>query len=125
MAAKKKSRAKKQKPASRKVRSLRHWKQRWDPNAAFVFRRVTDWDGTRFEAGDLVPEEFIAAVGRTKLRRWWESQRIELAEFEAPVTSHGMPVVKEAPVPSEVVPELREEAVEGEGDGPQPAPESD
>lgn len=68
---------------AQKIRVLRHWKQRFDPNAAFVFRKTTVWDGrTTFQAGDLVPEGLLPAH---RLRRFWEAGRIELAEFDEPL----------------------------------------
>jgi len=128
-----KSKAKGQKPASRKIRSLRHWKQQYDKNAAFVWRKSTTWNGVEFSPGDLVPAEIIAEMGPTKQRRFWESQFIELAEFEEPENvGFGMPQLSnefmrgevpqedaggddaiEAPVPSDAAPELKERAVEG------------
>ena len=69
------------------TRKLRHWKQRYDPNAAFVFRRRVVWNGATHEPGDPIPEEL--AANRTKLRRFWESGWIELAEFEAPDVATG------------------------------------
>lgn len=64
------------------VRKLRHWKQRYDENADFVCRRPLFWKGKRYERGDPIPKDLKEMRG--KLRRFWESGAIELAEFEAP-----------------------------------------
>ncbi len=65
-----------------RVRTLRHWKQRFDKNAEFVFRRTKKWTGREYLPGDPIPEEL--AANPAKLRRFWESNMIELAEFEEP-----------------------------------------
>jgi hypothetical protein len=75
------------------VRKLRHWKQHWPhgrdavQGAVFVWRKATAWPNPekpekliRFPAGAIVPDWVQEAMGPAKLRRWWESQRIELAE---------------------------------------------
>ena len=69
------------------MRRLRHWKQRYDPNAAFVCRRPMTWDGQTYELGDRIPEGL--AANQAKLRRFWEAGWIELAEFEAPDIATG------------------------------------
>ena len=69
------------------IRKLRHWKQRFDPNAAFVCRRLMQWGGETYEPGDRIPEEL--AANKAKLRRFWESGWIELAEFDAPNVATG------------------------------------
>lgn len=71
----------------RKVRTLRHWKQRFNKNAEFVWRRSLTFQGKRTKIGDEIPETL--AENPTKLRRFWESSVIELAEFEAPDVSTG------------------------------------
>ncbi len=80
------------------IRKLRHWKQRYDAKASFVWRRQTQWPDTSgdgkpelvtFPPGSLVPERVIKSMGPAKLRRFWESRRIELAEFEAPNVATG------------------------------------
>lgn len=63
------------------VRKLRHWKQRYDEKAKFVWRRSITWNGVQVTVGDPIPDDLAAS--RTKLRRFWESSTIELAEFEA------------------------------------------
>ena len=70
------------------MRKLRHWKQRYDKNARFVWRRPTMFGRRAYEPGDLIPPELEA--NKTKLRRFWESGRIELAEFEDPNVATGL-----------------------------------
>lgn len=71
----------------RKVRKLRHWKQRFDKNAAFVWRKGLVYQGQRIVLGAPIPKEL--ADSPTKLRRFWESGTIELAEFDAPNVATG------------------------------------
>jgi len=79
----------------RKVRKLRHWKQRWNKNAEFIWRRPVVFGGVMQNPGDLIPESLKA--NPRKLRLFWESQRIELADFEAPNVSTG--IVEAPPAP--------------------------
>ena len=69
------------------IRKLRHWKQRFAADAVFVCRRRMEWGGETYEPGDRIPEEL--AVHKAKLRRFWESGWIELAEFDAPNVATG------------------------------------
>jgi hypothetical protein len=71
-------------PQPRKIiRKLRHWKQRFDRDAAFVWRKALRWtDDVRVVPGEIVSEEILAQMGTAKLRRFWESGMIELAELE-------------------------------------------
>ncbi len=71
----------------RRVRRLRHWKQRWDKNARFVWRTPVIFAGVRYAPGDGIPDALDG--DKTKLRRFWESRKIELAEFEAPNVATG------------------------------------
>lgn len=82
----------------RAVRKIRHWKQRYDKNAAFVWRKNTTWTkqtpGKRgrqvvFPAGSVVPTWVREAMGGAKLRRFWEAHRIELLEFNEPNVATG------------------------------------
>ncbi len=84
-------------PKREYVRRLRHWKQRFNRNAEFIWRRPTTFAGERCEAGTPIPEAL--AKSPTKLRRFWESHRIELAEFEAPnvVTGQGGDLASSVP----------------------------
>ena len=69
------------------TRRLRHWKQRYAPNAEFIWRRRCLFGGETYEPGERIPAEL--AVNKSKLKRFWEGQIIELAEFEAP--AHEVP----------------------------------
>ena len=70
-----------QKPAPRQIRKLRHWKQRFNKNAKFIWRKRMRWAGDTYTVpGELVPEDFP----KTKLYAFWEAGAIELAEFEEP-----------------------------------------
>lgn len=73
-------------------RRLRHWKQQFDPNSQFIWRRSTLFNGVQFEAGDVLPDDVIRKMGVNKLRRLWQSGRIELQEFDAPPTAHPRPL---------------------------------
>ena len=98
-------------PVVKVIRKLRHWKQRFNRKAAFVWRKETAWPRheangktTRvvFPAGSVIPPWVIATMG-AKLRRFWESERIELLEFESPDVATGQAVaraVPETPPPS-------------------------
>lgn len=71
-------------------RRLRHWKQQFDPNARFIWRRSTLFNGVEYVAGDVLSEDVILKMGVNKLRRLWQSSRIELHQFEAPPTTHPL-----------------------------------
>ena len=79
----------------RLVRKLRHWKQRYDKNAEFVWARVLVWQGEQVVPGEPIPEDLNS--NKTKLRRFWESRVIQLAEFEDPDVATGE--VPEIPEP--------------------------
>lgn len=65
------------------IRKCRHWKQRFDPNARFIFRRPAKFaNAGAFEVGDLVPPDLLSPI---KLRNFWEAKWIELAEFDEPI----------------------------------------
>ncbi len=84
------------------IRKIRHWKQRYDPKARFVFRRATSWplvtkdgkikpgpDRIQYPAGSIIPDAVVKSMG-AKLRRWWEGHLIELHEFKAPNVTTGV-----------------------------------
>jgi len=77
-----------------KIRTLRHWKQRFQKDAEFIWRRPVTWQGKQVKAGDLIPKSL--AENPTKLRRFWESRAIELAQFEEPDVLTGQ---KHEPTP--------------------------
>lgn len=62
-----------------KIRRLRHWKQRFDKDAAFIWRQARMFNGVMTVPGELVPDEVLK--DRNKLKRLWEASCIELAEF--------------------------------------------
>ena len=64
----------------RLIRKVRHWKQQYDKNAAFIFRRQLAYDDKTYEPGDEIPVALFE--NKTKLRRFWESKFIELWHFE-------------------------------------------
>lgn len=76
----------------RKVRKLRHWKQRFDKNAKFIWRKPITWLGEQVTPGDPIPEDL--ENNPTKLRRFWEAHVIELAEFEEPDVQTGQKPAK-------------------------------
>ncbi len=66
---------------------IRHWKQRWDPGADFVFlkRMKLGLDPKHPVAlpGDPVPKG-DARLGRGRLKRWWDAGFIGLAGWRDP-----------------------------------------
>ena len=71
----------------RVIRKLRHWRQRFNPNVDFIWRRRTPFGNQLYEPGDPIPK--LLQENKAKLRRFWESQWIELAEFEDKDVSTG------------------------------------
>ncbi len=69
------------------VRRLRHWKQRFEKNAKFIFRRGMLYGATQYKPGDDIPQ--ILQDNPAKLRRFWESGVIELAAFDEPDVMTG------------------------------------
>ena len=82
----------------RKVRKLRHWKQRFDKGAEFIWRKAVTWQGKAVKLGTPIPVSL--KNNRAKLRRFWEAHVIELAEFEEP--QNVLTGKAEAPVEPEV-----------------------
>lgn len=74
----------------RKVRILRHWKQRFHKDAEFIWRRPVIYAGESCRSGEPIPD--ILKGNKTKLRRFWESGTIELAQFEDPDVLTGQVV---------------------------------
>ena len=68
-------------------RRRRHWKQRFDPDARFVFRRPCRLGTTDFAVFDPVPEGLDPRL----LRKLWNANRIELEAFVAP----ALPISRE------------------------------
>lgn len=71
----------------KRIRKLRHWKQRYDPNAKFVWRRSVTWDGEPVAIGSEIPASL--AGNRAKLKRFWASNIIELLAFDEPDVATG------------------------------------
>ena len=81
------------------IRKLRHWKQRFDPKAEFIFRRASNWDNKQYRPGDKVPDSL--KNNKRKLQFMWDAKRIELAEFKAPKSTVPPLKSKTDPVPAE------------------------
>lgn len=80
------------------IRRQRHWKQKFDPAAEFVWRRSLTFGGRRVRAGDPVDKDSLVHDPRAllvKLRRLWNAEYIELANFDAPDATTGAVVTKE------------------------------
>ncbi len=91
----------------RAIRKIRHWKQRWDPRAAFVWRKQTTWStpghkAVTFPPGSVLEDWVIESMGAAKLRRFWESHRIELLEFDTD-TGRPTPPAPTPPAPAATV----------------------
>ena len=71
----------------RAIARHRHWKQRFNPNANFIWRRSATIDGKVMKAGMPVPK--VVTENRRKLLRFWGAKWIELADFEAPNVATG------------------------------------
>lgn len=57
-------------------RRLRHWKQRYDKDAKFVWNKYLTWNGKRVEPGEPVPDKLLNDSNR--LRRFWEARVVQL-----------------------------------------------
>lgn len=77
-----------------RFKKLRHWKQRFDKNAKFVWRRSLKFGGEYTKIGSQIPKSLL--IKPTKLRRFWEAGVIELRDFEAPKVSTGKVAAKNA-----------------------------
>ena len=71
------------------IRKMRHWRQRFDPKAEFIFRRARTYDGKTYQPGEKIPKAL--KENRRKLLFMWEAKYIELAEWEAPKTAFNSP----------------------------------
>lgn len=92
----------------------RHWKQRFDAGAKMVFRKSRKLGlcgAERCEPGDLVTDEMKAALGRHRLKMWWEAGMIELLA-EEPELSQGDEASEKGPAASEDSNESPEESLE-------------
>lgn len=81
-------------PANR----LRHWKQRYDADAKFVFTRRLklglDKKKPWVLPGDPVPSGDVRIKGR--LKRWWHAGVIALADWESPEAAREKALAKQA-----------------------------
>ena len=69
------------------LRRRRHWKERFDPAAPFLFTRSTRFDGKKHLIGDPVPPESSVR----SLKKMWRAGRIVRADFEPPNVVTGKP----------------------------------
>jgi hypothetical protein len=67
---------------------MRHWRQRWDPEAELVFlRRLRMGDDPERPfvlPGDPVTSEIRTKLGTHRLRRWWDAGAVGLANWQSP-----------------------------------------
>lgn len=64
---------------------IRHWKQRFEADADLIFSKRMKLGCCGVDVvnpGDPVTEEMKAALGRNRLKLWWEAKRVELADFD-------------------------------------------
>ena len=77
-------------------KTLRNWRDRFNPDATFVWRRVVKWAGERTEVGALVPTGLIE--NKKKLCNFFEGNYIEIVHADdvvAPATEEK-PAAKKA-----------------------------
>lgn len=100
------------------TRAIRHWKQRFDKDAIFIWRKGLTWEGERVVAGTEIPQSLYD--NKIKLRRFWDSGVIELASFVEPDVLTG--AVKTEEVKTE---EVKTEEVKAEDDSWLEEPEAE
>ncbi len=71
----------------RKRLRYKHWKQRFNPDATFVWTKSLLFSGERTVAGDRIPKKL--SENRNKTRRFWDIGVIELQMFTAPDVTTG------------------------------------
>ena len=78
-------------------RRARHWKQLWDPNAKFVWRKRLLFNGKHTEVGKAVTKKQRQTLGVNRLRRWWDAGVIEIdpKTFEPGKRKAATPKAKE------------------------------
>ena len=74
-------------------RIVRHWKQKFDINAEFIFTRGTQLEEGLALVGDDVPEYLRSQGHRMKI--WWDADRIALKNWDY---EKGIPKEPEAPL---------------------------
>ncbi len=72
---------------AKKISATRHWKQTFDKNADYVWRRVVNLGKVKSVLGDPIPDSIKKS--RVKLLRFWNAGIIERADFEAPDVGTG------------------------------------
>lgn len=84
---------------------LRHWRQRWDPDAKFVWSRPLLWHGEKSVPGEPAPIELVA--NKRKLRAFWERGVIHLArarqtasESQPAKKGEAKPAIQASPPPA-------------------------
>jgi hypothetical protein len=80
----------------RPVRRLRHWKQRFQKDADFIWNKAVMWQGTQVKIGDKIPD--ILSNNTNKVRRFWEAGVISLMDFSEPDVLTGQVPVDPADV---------------------------
>lgn len=93
----------------KRLRKLRHWKQQFDPNAKFIWRKNVLWEGAPIVPETEIPESL--KNNPVKLKRFWEAGVIELYAFEEPDVLTGR-----VPEPAEDTDANGNSGAEGEGD---------
>lgn len=65
-------------------RKVRDWRERWNPDADFIFLRTVELDhGRKVHNGDLVPDEVRQKLGARRLYIWWRAGLIGQAPEDA------------------------------------------
>tara|TARA_R110000803_G_scaffold20201_5_gene52232 strand:- start:11840 stop:12253 length:414 start_codon:yes stop_codon:yes gene_type:complete len=66
---------------------VRHWKQKWDPEAPLVFRKRLLLNGVQVGPGTVVTKEIRSALGedefsqQRRLKLWWDSGYLEIQNW--------------------------------------------
>lgn len=76
-------------------RIVRHWKQKFDPSASFIFTRGTKLEDGLALVGSTVPEYLRLKSHRMKI--WWNANRIALRDWDYAL---GIPKEPELPYDS-------------------------
>lgn len=64
----------------RPVSRMRHWRQRYEKGAEYIWRRSVTWQGEQTVVGSKCPDSLTA--NPKKLRLFWEAKTIELMNFD-------------------------------------------
>lgn len=84
--------------ADRAFPVFRHWRQRFEPNARFIWRRRINWNGEWTTPGEPIPDDL--ANNPKKLRVLWDTHRIEIAQWDEEVEAEpvGESAADDAPI---------------------------